>query len=348
MTRTVDVRINVIRNGVYYSQLLPISGSPPQLRMEESGGIPTSFSGDFVVNPNVDWLSDELQPVLEVDGTQYPLGVFMPATINEQESESTAFVHVEAYDRCWRVRDTRTESMIYIPQATNYVDAIENLLVSCGVTVILSSPTDETFSFARQDWQIGTSYLDIVNALLAEINYKPLWFDTQGTAILEPVTTPTASNIQHVLDQRLIQSLLLPEIQRTSDIYSAPNVILCICSSPDRDSPMIATAENTNPESPLSIARRGRRIVDVYNVSDIASQTALQDYANRLLFDTMASDEVITVSTALLPGFGVGDITALQYGDLAAICIESSWTMSLEVGGTMVHTLRKVVFNLAL
>jgi hypothetical protein len=60
----------------------------------------------------------------------------------------------------------------------------------------------------------------------------------------------------------------------------------------------------------------------------------------------MITGETIRISTALLPGFGVADVVALHYGELAAICIERAWTMELRVGGTMTHELEKVVYNL--
>ena len=346
MVRIVDAKIWVLRGGAEYSQLFPIAGSAPQLRMDSTGNIPLSLSGDFIINPNVDWLSDELKPVLEIDGDESPMGIYLPATMDVTENENSVYIHVEAYDRCWRVRDNRTESMIYFAAGTNYISAVTQLLVNCGVSSILATPTTETLYSARQDWPIGTSYLDIVNTLLAEINYKPLWFNADGLAVLEPALAPTAANIQHVLDKDNLSSFLLPQIRRTSDLYNKPNVIICLCSTPDRSTPLKAIAENRNPDSPLSIQRRGRRIASVINVNSIASQAALQAYADRLLFDTMTSDEVINVNTALLPGYGVADITALHYGDLAAICIETGWTMSLEPGGSMTHTLSKVVYNI--
>lgn len=347
MTRVVDVKMRVLRDGAIYSELYPIKGAPAQLRMNDSGGIPIALSGNFAVNPDVSWLSDELQPVLEIDGVETSLGYYLPATVTEVETDSTRQVHVEAYDRCWKVRDNRLTRMVYFAAGTNYVTAVESLLVECGIALVLATPTTETLPVDRQDWLLGTSYLDIVNTLLAEINYKPLWFNSQGVAILEPRLTPSAKNIQHVLDSNSIKSLLLPQIEKTSDVYSSPNVFLCTCANPDRSATLVATAENNNPQSPLSVMRRGRRIVSAVNVNDIASQAALQAYANRLLFESMVGEEIITVTTALLPGFGVGDVTALHYGDTAAICIESGWSMTLEPGGSMTHTLKKVVLNLA-
>lgn len=346
MLRTVDVKIHVLRNGAQFSQLFPVEGSAPQLRMDESGSIPMALSGDFIVNPEIDWLADEMQPVLEIDGEEKPLGIYLPATVTENENSTTRSLHVEAYDRCWQVKDNKTETLVYFAAGTNYVEAVRSILVHCGIALILSTPTDETLQTARQDWQMGTSYLQIANELLAEINYKPLWFNSQGVAMVEPASAPTATRIKHTLDADKITSLLLPQIQRESDVYSAPNVFIRVCSNPDLPAPLVARAENNNPQSPLSIMRRGRRIVSFSTVDNIASQAALNAYTNRLLFNSMTTGEVISVSTALLPDFGVGDVTALHYGELAAICIERGWTMELKPGGIMTHKLEKVVLNL--
>lgn len=346
MIRTVDARIHVLRGGARYSELFPIEGTAPLLRMDDAGGIPTALSGDFVVNPDVDWLSDQLQPVLEIDGQETPLGIYLPATVSESEDSTTKSLHVEAYDRCWLVRDNRTERLLYFAAGANYLEVIRGLLVDCGLSLILVTPSAETLQTARQEWPVGTSYLDIVNQLLSEINYKPLWFNSQGMAMLEPAATATASQIVHTLDNDNIRSLLLPQIRRESDIYSAPNVFICICSNADLSAPLVATAVNNNPQSQLSTLRRGRRIVTVEYVDNIASQAALQTYATRLLFDSMTTGEVIEVSTALLPGWGVDDVTALHYDDLSAICIERGWTMELKAGGTMTHRLERVIYNI--
>lgn len=346
MLRTVDVKIHVLRNGTRYSQLFPVEGSAPQLRMDASGSIPMTLSGDFIVNPEVDWMADELQPVLEIDGEEKPIGIYLPGTVTVNENSTTKTMHVEAYDRCWKVKDNKTDTQVYFAAGTNYVEAVRSVLARCGISLIFSTPTDETLKTVRQDWPLGTAYLEIVNELLDEINYKPLWFNSQGVAMIEPKTVPTAENIMHTLDEDKITSLLLPQIQWESDIYNAPNVFICVCSNPDLPVPMVARAENNNPQSPLSIMRRGRRIVSFSAVDNIASQAALDAYANRLVFDSMTSGEIIRVSTALLTDFGVGDVTALHYGDLAAICIERGWTMELKPGGTMTHRLERVVINL--
>lgn len=347
MTRELDFRYVVMRDGADYTTLRPDGSGSQQIRMDDASNIKTSFSGTFMdPGDSVNWLTDEIRPEIIIDGVAHSLGIYLPATVQEAEDETSRSVHVEAYDRSWRVRDTYTESQMTIPAGTGYILAIEQLLTACGIGLISATQNSAVLTEDRADWALGTSYLDIVNQLLGEINYNPLWFDAQGVGILEPASDPTAANIEHTLDDTNVKSLMLPGISKETDVYSAANVIICICSNADKSGPMVATSENTNPQSPLSIQRRKRRIARVVQVSNIASMQELQAYADRLRNETMITGETIQVKTLLLPGFGVDDVTAIRYGDLFAVCIERSFSMDLRIGGLMSHTLEKVVINL--
>lgn len=348
MTREIDFRYVVVRNGADYATLLPTEAGARSIRMNDRDSIKMSFTGEFLdPGEKINWLSDEIRPELIIDGIPHRLGTFLPASVQRSENETSKTVRVEAYDRSWRVRDTHSETRLTLAKNTNYILAVEQLLTACGISLIIKTPTSAVLAEDRSDWDLGTSYLDIVNQLLSEINYNPLWFDASGYAILELASDPTAANIEHTIDDTDIRSLLIPKISKETDIYSAPNVIICICSNADKSGPMVATSENTNPQSPLSIPRRNRRISRVVQVSNIASQAELQAYADRLRNETMITGETIQVKTGLLPGFGVDDVTAIRYGeDLFAVCIERAFSMDLRVGGLMQHTLEKVVINL--
>lgn len=343
MKRTVSFRYKVRRNNSDYTELQAIGA--PTVRMQSSGEIKTALSGEFVLNDDVDWLTDEIEPVLIIDGAEHPLGIYAVATKNDAENATTKSVNIEAYDRCWRLRDTKTEERMYFAASKPYQAAIEEMLAACGIALYQFTPTSETLGVSRE-WEIGTSYLTIVNELLAEINYGQIYFNSEGVAIIQPEPEISAENITHTLDSSNVNSLLLPEIEREMDIYNTPNVFIAICSSADRASPLVATAINDNPQSPLSTMRRGRRIVNVERVNNIASQSALQEYVNIKRSKSMMAGELVTVSTGLLPGFSAQEVVGLIYGDYMGICREKGWTMELQAGGTMTHELEKVVVAL--
>ena len=346
MIRNIDFRYVTLRNGAECSEICPAEGSEPVVVMDDSGEIKTSLSGTFRdPGDDVDWLNDEIRPELIINGVPHPLGIYRPTTVRFTRTETGRTVMIQAYDRCWQVQAKCTEVMPCYNAALNYLAPVGSLLREAGIITIAETATNLTLAETREDWSVGTPNLTIVNQLLGEINYKPLWFDQDGSAILEPVKLPQAGNIDHFLDDTSIESLMFPQLDMETDIYSAPNVFVCICSNADKAGPMMAIGENTNPQSPLSIARRGRRITQVVNVNNIASQQELQAYANRLVTNSMFRGEIIEVETCLLPGFGVGDIVAFRYGDVMTLCEERSWSMSLSVGGRMHHRLERIVLN---
>ena len=357
--REISVDYVIVRNGADYGKIQPAENSAPQLRMDRDGEIKTSLSGtflptvfDFSNNPlpdaEVNWLSDQIRPELIIDGVAFPLGMYLPASVTENiDRAGTGLVSlsVQAYDRCWQVQ-TYIPTQIYFASGADYIASIVSLLTSAGISLISSAVNSSTFTEAREDWNLGTDTLTVVNQLLGEINYDSLWFDKNGLAVLQPTATPNASSIKHTLDANDPDVMVLPGIQAKKDIYTAPNVFKVICDNPDKSAAMTATSINSNPQSPLSVQRRGRQIMSVSYVDNIASQNELQAYADRLRNESMFTGETITVKTGLLPGFGVGDVTALIYGDRFDICVEKAWSMELRPGGIMTHTLEKVVVNL--
>lgn len=346
MKRELDFRYDILRNGADYTTLDPVTGTMPTIAMVDSGEIKTTLMGTFYdPGDKVDWLTDEIRPTIIIDGVPHHLGIFLPGTVEYAENNTSRTVTVEAYDRCWRVKTRCAETLRYFAQGLNYLNVVVSLLTDAGITSVAKVNTAHTLVEDREDWNIGTSNLAIVNELLAEINYKQLWFDQDGAARLEPAAQAKAENIQHIFDDANVKSLMIPGIRKSTDIYAAPNVFLCVCSNADKSGPMSAIAENTNPQSPLSIARRKRRITQVVNVNNIASQAELEVYANRMVTSSMLRGETISVETCLLPGFGVNDVVGIQYGDYMAICVEKAWTMTMGIGGTMQHTLERVIIN---
>lgn len=358
--RDIDFNYVLLKHGADFGKIWPAQNSAPVVRMNDEGEIKTSLSGEFLPtvydfenNPmegvEVDWMSDQIRVEVVIDGVVNPVGVFLPATIQEVDDiDGTGIIvlHVEAYDRCWQVKDYCIDSSLYFAAGTNYITAVKQLLTAAGIALVSAASSNATLAEAREDWNIGTSYLTIINQLLSEINFKPLWFNGTGVAILESEFVPSAINIKHTIDANDPETRVFPGITKQTDVYNSPNVFLCVCSNADKDEPMIAGAENTNPQSPLSVQRRGRRIMKVVQVDNIADQNELQAYADRLVNESLITGETITVTTGLLPGFGVGDTVSLQYGDLFSVCVERGWTMELRVGGIMSHILEKVVLNL--
>lgn len=343
-TREVSTRTDVYRNGVRLTTLRDAEDG--EITMQREAAIKTSLYGSYVPDPLVDWLTDELRPVLTIDGEEYPCGVYLAATVCERSGEDGHVIEVDAYDRCWLVQSCRTETILHLDAGTYYLAAVRSLLATAGVPLVLETPSTLTLATDREDWPVGTDYLTIINQLLAEINYEQLWFDARGYARLEPVAEPSADSVQHVLDTSQINSLILPGLTREQDIFNTPNVFVCVCNNPDLGQTLTAEAINDNPQSPLSTIRRGRRIAQVVKVDNTPDQATLDAYAAKLRNQSLWASEIVQVRTALLPGYGVSDTVGLSHPDAQGLYIEASWTLQLRSGGEMTHGLQRVVLNL--
>ena len=354
MSRKIKIRFELLRNGAYCAELRAIRRTA-RIRCDSAAERKMSFSAKFApvardfdgvpVEPN--WLTDEIRPVLIIDGTEHSLGVFVPTKPEDQTEGPLKSVSVSAYDRTQKVYQTNSKDLLFWPSGTPRLDAVEQLLTAAGVETIFKTPNASTFTEDREDWPIATPSLDVVNQLLGEINYNSLWFDASGAAVLEPAALPESSEIEHVLDTNDPETRVVAgRFTRSRDYYDAPNVFIVVCQNPEKAAPMRAIAVNDNPQSPISTVARGREICSVTYVDNIADQTALQAVADRQRDQSMISGEVLTVETGLQPGWGVGDVVALNYHGETSICISQSFDMELCVGGKMTHKLKKVVYML--
>lgn len=209
----------------------------------------------------------------------------------------------------------------------------------------VSTPTEYTLATTREDWDVGTSYLDIVNQLLGEINYRDIWFNADGIAVLEPKREVSADRIDHVYDASKLHTVLQRDYTVETDLFDKPNVFVVVCSNPDLAAPMTAVAVNDSPNSAFSVTRRGMRVTKLVRVDNIAGQDALQTYADTLCRESMLTSEVITIQTAAMPGHGIGDTVALVHPTVQGLCEETAWYLELSPGSIMTHKLKRVVYK---
>lgn len=345
-TRDVRYRVRVLKNGVAATELLWPEGDDPVVYWDKDGDIKAAMNGSFYKNAAADLLADELQPVLILNGTEYPLGVFRAATVTTDATQYSPTVSVEAYDRCWRLNCRRTESVLHYAAGTPYISVIEGLLTECGISLRIVVSSAATLQTDREDWEVGTDYLTIVNQLLSEINYAPIWFDVDGMARVEPYQSVDAKRIEHVYGDMGAPEVFNPALSNSkteTDIFSKPNVFICVCSNPEIGTPMTATAVNKNASSSTSVFRRGMRIAQRYIVNNIASQAELQAYANKLMNESMFATQTVTFETFAEGGHGIGDIISINNRDIGGVYEETAWSLTLAAGATMKHTAKRAV-----
>lgn len=338
--RSISARVDVLRAGAVFCELS--FTEPPRLDASANAEIYLSMAGTFRWRDDVNWMTDELRPVLTVNGVEHPIGVLQIATMRDVYTPTGAHrIALTCYDRALRLKQTAAEQLLFFPAATPYTTAIRQLLAAAGVALAVIAETPAALPTARE-WEIGTDYLSILNELLAEINYEPIWFDADGAAVAQPYVGPDPSAIERRYAPGEF-SILRAGAEAELDAFSAPNVFIAICSNPDLPEPLVARAVNDNPLSALSVIRRGRRIPTVVRVDNIADQTALDAYAQRLASDSMLRSRTVRISTGVDAAHGRHAVVALSHPDLGGIYRETGWSMTLQPGAEMTHELQRLI-----
>lgn len=340
--RHISARYDVIRNGAVVTHLYPKTAAT--ITMVSSAQLKTYITGTFVKNDEIDLLNDHICPYLIIDGIAYPMGEYIVSVAESIIDDSGESYNIEAYDLSLVVSQNRIEKRLSIESGKKYIDAIQELLLECGITKVIADESSDVLQSVREDWEVGTSYIDIINDLLSEINFNAIWFDFNGFARLQKYVAPSASNIDFEYKSDEL-SILSKNASSTLDIYDAPNVFVAEVSNPDFPEPMRAVSVNDDPGSILSTIRRGRRIVaPLERLNNIASQEALQEYVDAKKLKSMLSTDTISFDTALEHGHNVGNIISIDHPVASGIYQETEWSMMLSAGQLMRHKARRIVY----
>nr|WP_315021858.1 hypothetical protein [uncultured Aminipila sp.] len=340
MSRYIRAGFDVIRNGVRLTELQALKEST--LKMNSSGEIKTVLSGSFKANSKVNFLSDWIRPWIEINGKIKYKGLFSATTVEEDYNGQYDLIKIEAYDKAIILKQNAIEQKIYFKSGLKYLDAIRTMLNINDINEWIIEETDKTIQNDREDWEIGTSYLTIINELLSEINYNSIWFNDEGLPVIAKKNNPTVDDIDFSYRADRF-SLIESECTKETDAYDSYNVFIAMVDNPDYEKPLVAIATNEDPSSLLSIQSRGRRIVaPVFKLDNIASQNELQDYVEKIRNESMQSTEIYKIKTAINPEHTVLNSIYLDHPKVRGLFQEEEWEITLDSSDTMTHTIKKV------
>lgn len=336
-----SARYEVMRGGGVYKRIYP--ADDPEINCVSSSALKMSIRGAFYRDDfeDINFLTDRIRAVVTINGVDYPCGHFVVTSEEYRKTGGLKTVAIEGYSPLYLAERKKIETRLSIPAGTNYVAQINSLLMACGITNIISTPTSLTMATAREDWEIGTPYLTIINDLLAEINYNSAWVDLNGAVHITPYAAPSLANVTHTYTAGQF-SLIGEDYTLSNDMHSKCNVFLVICSNPDLGAPMSATAEITDPSVPFSTVNIGR-VLSVTQVDNTPNQTVLQNTANMLRTKALLTTQTITFETAINPTHSSFNVLALDNDELSGLFEETEWSMVLSPSANMKHKARRVI-----
>lgn len=337
------VRYEVLRNGAALPNRLDAYGTP-NVSMISTSELKTSLSGQFYdyTGKGFNFMSDRIRPIVNINGIEYPCGVYMVTVETEKKTYGVSFVQIEGYSLLYLLKRKKSETRLSFAAGTLYTTVLAQLLIDSGITSYGITASTLTLATVREDWEIGTSYLTIINQLLGEMSYNTVYADATGKVIMSKYTAPALANIAFTYKTGQY-GIIGPDYTRVNDRHSKSNVFKVICSNPDLAAPLTATAENNDAASPYSTANVGR-ILQVETINNIASQTALQAKADELKMKSLISSEEVTFATVINPEHTTYDTVALDNGNLSGLYIETEWSMPLSARVMMTHVARRALY----
>ncbi len=307
--------------------------------------IQRSASLTLIEEKDIDFASDRLRPYMRLHTDKgpliYPLGVFLMSSPTRRSVGGAINRIVECYDKIQILEDDRFDSRYTVAKNTAYTAAVASIISSAGIaTSDIVASTLETSTAI--EFAAGTSKLKACNDLLNAINYYPLYADSFGYIRSKPYELPTSRSIDAFYATNNT-SIIQPGAQEELDIFNAPNKIVRYLENAELGY-LYASITNDDPNSKLSTINRGRTIVDVAAVSDIANQTSLDAYVSRIMAETKVYQK-ISFETLNMPNHEYSDCLYVENSelDVAGKYIETAWEMELSIGGKMKHLCRKAV-----
>jgi hypothetical protein len=220
---------------------------------------------------------------------------------------------------------------------------IISLITGAGVTNYAITASSATLT-GGMAWQPGTSKLRIVNDLLAAIGYFALYANFDGALVGEPYVLPASRPILYELIDGPT-SVYDPNFTRDVDIWRIPNRVVITGQGDGTTAALTSSIDNTDADSPYSIANRGRVIGYSETGVEADSQATLDAYARRRLVELTTPTSSVQISHSPLPGVTVNNTVRFRRVPAGIDARHTVTRTTITLDGTALATsdLREVV-----
>lgn len=283
----------------------------------------------------------------DTDGEEYgwPIGTYIPASPVTTYVDGGQEISIELYDKLLILDDSKVSTTWSIDKGEPIMPAIGELIRGAS-DYHVSITGDDTDEVARSStvWEPGTPRLTIINDLLDSIGFFALWCDGMGTYRADRNTAASSRPISFEFrdDQDSIYSA---DFTHDRDGFDVPNQVVGMVEGDDEEEGLIATAEDTDPDSPWSRPTRGRWVTRVLEDTDATSQQVLTDRVERALKDGQQVGSKFEIEHDLVPidlNNAVGFRRDEERINVRGVIQTMSITADLEGGSIMNSTLREV------
>lgn len=320
-----------------------------------SGGITRSASASIKASASLslvdtgqveDWTQVRIRPVIDVDGTSWPLGVFLPDVPEIEYADDSRMMDIDLLDKTTILEGDAFGTSYGITKGTNVAAAVREVIETTGEPATGIEDSSEKLRTAMEA-EPDDSKLSVINQLLDAANFFSLYTGGNGRfhadPYIEPSRRPVAVEFVDGENASIVSGLYSPGFTVTHDIGSVPNHVRAVSQSDEDEPALVADAWNEDPDSPFSFDRLGFWRTRVDSDVKTTSQASLDAYAQRRLKELSAPQETVEIEHPPYD-FTVNDavtFTSRRHG------IEGLWTVqnqdwSAAFDGLVKSKLRKV------
>jgi hypothetical protein len=241
-------------------------------------------SAGFDLLRPLDWGSSLVRPYYTIDGVRFDLGAYFTSVPTTDVSRSPVTYSVEGFDILLRLAN-RVGSSYSVASGDAVLTAVEAILVAQGFTRYVIDPQQAAAVMpAARVWPIddNTTWLTVVNDLLASVGYAGIWSDWYGRLRCEAYTSPRdrAAEWVYLGEGDEVSSQLSVQRVVHHDYFDTPNRwIACRQNNIEGATPEEGDGLYTYTnelDGPTSVEARGRVITGPLILVDAVDQTALE------------------------------------------------------------------------
>lgn len=331
--RTETVRLELLdRDGNIITQLTPLS--TPNISVDTTRRIPRQLTGlSLPVDDSalIDPYSMRVRPVWSLAGRDWNMGIFCfqqaPRARHtwglEIDGASLVDLMFQLDQPLWRSWGINAGMRIDTTLTALAADA--------GITEVAITPVPLTAS-SPLAWPVGTARSEPVDKL-TELISSVAYFDRDGTWTVRPAPDPDTTKPVAVYDDGTV--IEADSVNETDDLWEQPNRWIAV-SSTSGDTPIVGVYDLPD-SAPNSAANRGYVVATKIDADGATSAAAAAQIARQAATSAQVA-ETVTLSTMVNPAHDMWDV--VDYRGVPHL--ETGWSVDLEVGASMSHTLRRI------
>ena len=299
--------------------------------------LPDLLPSDF------DLYEDHLAIIAEVrigdEWREYAMGLFHIDTVDDtwrMDEVGRRTWSAECADVLAHLFEYEVTQPYTIAAGVHYTEAIEEIIVSLGLLPAI--PPSGLVTIVPLTWPAGTSYGQIVNDLLAGINYFPAWADRQGRItsreriaphLEQPAVVYTTESEPRMIRDGFSQRFLRAQATNTIQVTVSSAAL----------APSSIEAVNDDPLSSISTVNRGPSVSQVAG-DRMPSSDVMMATADYLVRDAAVRARTASLNTIPDPRRDAHEFYTVEVPGLAPRLYRcEGWTFDCRPGATMAHRL---------